>query len=88
MKNYHSPEPINLGIGRETSIAQLAKMIQSTVGYRGSLKFDTTKPDGNPRRLLDSKKIHALGWQAKISLEDGLKITYDWYRKTLAEKSK
>ncbi len=88
IKNYNRPEPINLGIGRETSIAQLAKMIQSTVGYRGSLKFDTTKPDGNPRRLLDSQKIHTLGWQAKISLEDGLKITYDWYRKTLAGKSK
>ena len=88
MKTYHSPEPINLGIGRETSIKQLAKMIQSTIGYKGSLVFDTTKPDGNPRRLLDSQRIHALGWRAKISLEDGLKITYDWYRKTLAEKSK
>ena len=88
MKNYHNPEPINLGIGRETSIAQLAKMIQSTVGYRGSLKFDTTKPDGNPRRLLDSQKIHALGWQAKISLEDGLKTTYDWYQKKLARQQK
>ena len=88
MKNHSSPEPINLGIGRETSIKQLAKMIQSTVGYRGSLEFDTTKPDGNPRRLLDSHQIHALGWRAKISLEEGLKITYDWYRKTLAWKSK
>jgi len=84
MKKYHSPEPINLGIGRETSIVQLAKMIQLTVGYRGSLEFDITKPDGNPRRLLDSKKIHALGWQAKTPLEDGLKITYDWYQKKLA----
>ena len=88
MKNYHSPEPINLGIGRETSIKQLAKMIQATVGHNGSITFDTSKPDGNPRRLLNSQKIHALGWRAKISLEDGLKITYDWYRKTLAGKSK
>lgn len=84
MKKYHSPEPINLGIGRETSIVQLAKMIQLTVGYRGSLKFDITKPDGNPRRLLNSKKIHALGWKAKTPLEDGLKITCDWYQKKLA----
>jgi len=88
MKKYHSPEPINLGIGRETSIKQLAKMIQSTVGYRGSLKLDTTRPDGNPRRLLDSQQIHALGWRAKTPLEDGLRITYDWYRKTLAKKFK
>jgi GDP-L-fucose synthase len=86
MKNYHRPEPINLGIGRETSIKQLAKIIQLTVGYRGSVKFDTTQPDGNPRRLLDSQKIHALGWRAKISLEDGLKITYDWYKKKLARQ--
>jgi GDP-L-fucose synthase len=84
MRHYNRPEPINLGIGRETSIAQLAKMIQSTVGYRGSLKFDTTKPDGNPRRLLDSQKIHTLGWRAGISLESGLKLTYDWYKKKLA----
>lgn len=84
MEKYHRPEPINLGTGRETSIAQLAKMIQLTTGFHGPFKFDTTKPDGNPRRLLDSKKIYALGWQAKTSLEDGLKITYDWYRKTLA----
>ena len=88
MKKYHRPEPVNLGIGRETSIAQLARMVQSTVGYRGSLKFDTSKPDGNPRRLLDSGKIHGLGWQAGVSLENGLKLTYDWYRKTLAGKSK
>jgi GDP-L-fucose synthase len=88
MKNYHRPEPINLGIGRETSIKQLAKMIQSTVGHKGSMAFDTSKPDGNLRRLLDSQKIHTLGWRAKISLEEGLKITYDWYRNTLAGKSK
>ena len=84
MKKYQRPEPVNLGIGRETSITQLAKMIQSIVGFRGQLKFDTTQPDGNPRRLLDSQTIHALGWRAKISLEDGLKITYDWYKKNLA----
>ncbi len=84
MKKYHHSKPINLGIGRETSIAQLAKMIRLTVAFRGQLKFDAAKPDGNPRRRLDSKKIHALGWQAKMSLEDGLKITYDWYKKKLA----
>ena len=86
MKNYHRPEPINLGIGRETSIRQLAKIIQSTVGYRASVKFDTTQPDGNPRRLLDSQKIHALGWHANTSLEDGLKITYEWYKKKFARQ--
>jgi GDP-L-fucose synthase len=86
MKKYHHPEPVNLGIGRETSITQLAKMIQSTVGFRGQIKFDSSKPDGNPRRLLDSRKIHTLRWQAKTSLEDGLKITYDWFQKKLARQ--
>jgi len=86
MKKYHHPEPVNLGIGRETSITQLAKIIQSTVGFCGQLKFDSSKPDGNPRRLLDSKKIHTLGWQAKTCLEDGLKITSDWYQKKLARQ--
>jgi GDP-L-fucose synthase len=86
MKKYHRPEPVNLGIGRETSIKQLAKMIQSMVEFRGQLNFDSSKPDGNPRRLLDSKKIHTLGWQAKMCLEDGLKATYDWYQKKLARQ--
>ncbi len=88
MKKYNKPEPLNLGIGRETSIAQLAKMIRSTVGYRGALKWDTSKPDGNPRRLLDSGQIQSLGWKAGVPLEDGLKMTYDWYRQLRAEKAK
>jgi GDP-L-fucose synthase len=88
MKQYHHPEPINLGIGRETSIAQLARMIQQIVGFQGKIEFDTTQPDGNPRRLLDSKKIHTLGWRAKTSLEDGLKTTYDWYQKKHARQQK
>lgn len=88
MKKYHKPDPINLGIGRETSINQLARLVQSTVGFRGQLKFDTAKPDGNLRRLLDSRKIHALGWRAKVSLENGLQRTYDWYRKHLDGKAK
>ena len=88
MKKYHKPDPINLGIGRETSINQLARLVQSTVGFRGQLKFDTAKPDGNLRRLLDSRKIHALGWRAKVSLESGLQRTYDWYRKHLDGKAK
>ncbi|MCH8348293.1 MAG: GDP-L-fucose synthase [Proteobacteria bacterium] len=88
MKKYHQPDPINLGIGRETSITQLARLVQSTVGFRGQLKFDTAKPDGNLRRLLDSRKIHALGWRAGVSLENGLQRTYDWYRKHLDGKVK
>lgn len=86
MKQYHHPEPINLGIGRETSIAQLARMIQKIVEFQGEIEFDTTQPDGNPRRLLGSRRIHALGWRAKTSLEEGLKATYDWYQKKLARQ--
>lgn len=86
MQKYHRPEQVNLGIGRETSIAQLAKMIQQIVGYKGQIKFDASKPDGNPRRLLDSSKIQALGWKAQTSLEDGLEMTYNWYQNQLARQ--
>ena len=81
MKHYQGADPINLGTGRETSISQLARMIQKVSGYKGDLIFDTKRPDGNPRRLLDSSRIHALGWQASVPLEEGLKTTYDWYQK-------
>jgi GDP-L-fucose synthase len=81
MRSYQSSEPINVGIGRETSIAQLARMIGKTVGYKGQIVFDTTKPDGNPRRWLDSGKIFNMGWKPRFPLADGLAITYDWYKK-------
>ena len=70
---------INVGSGQEVSILQLANMIKSVVGFQGDLSFDSSKPDGNPRKLLDSSVITKLGWKPKTELEDGLKITYDWF---------
>ena len=73
--------PINLGTGIETSIAELTELIASTVGYKGEVFWDTSKPDGQPKRYLDvSRASEMLGFEAKISLEDGIRETVDWYR--------
>jgi GDP-L-fucose synthase len=70
---------INVGSSVEISIANLAVLIKDSVGFEGELIFDTSKPDGNPRKLLDSSLINSLGWKSKTTLERGLKYTYDWY---------
>lgn len=80
MAEYNDAEIINVGSGQEVTICELAHMIAEVVGYRGEIRFDSTKPDGPPRKLLDSSRINALGWHAKISLYDGLRSTFDWYR--------
>lgn len=71
---------INVGTGEDISIAELAKLISRVVGYKGQIKFDTSKPDGMPRKLLDISKLSALGWKAKTSLEEGLERTYQAYQ--------
>jgi GDP-L-fucose synthase len=76
MKNYSGEEHVNIGTGEEISIGDLAKSVSKTVGFTGSLKFNTEFPDGAPRKLLDCKKILRLGWQAEIGLEMGLKLAY------------
>ncbi|TAE49265.1 MAG: GDP-L-fucose synthase [Cytophagales bacterium] len=73
MQNYSSEELINVGFGEDISIKDLALLIQKIVKYEGEIHFDTSKPDGTPRKLMDSSKIHALGWKAKINLEEGIK---------------
>jgi GDP-L-fucose synthase len=70
---------INIGTGVDVTIRELAETIKKVVGFEGELKFDASKPDGTPRKLLDVSKINSLGWQAKISLEDGLRSTYEWF---------
>lgn len=70
---------INIGTGEEFTIQDLAFMIGKTVGFTGQIVFDTSKPDGTPRKLLCTRRIQQLGWKHKVSLEDGLKKTYDWY---------
>ncbi len=76
MENYDDYGQVNIGIGQDMSIIALAKMIQKIVGYEGEIKWDTTKPNGTPRKLLDVSKINQLGWKAKIHLEEGIKSVY------------
>ncbi len=79
MEKYDGPGTINIGIGETTSIQELAQQICHIVGYQGEIRYDATKPDGMPRRLLDSTKINMLGWQPVTPLAEGLKMTYAWY---------
>ena len=69
-------EFINVGTGEDLTVAELAKLVATTVGFKGQLTFDRTKPDGTPRKLLDVRKLHALGWRHRIALDEGLRLTY------------
>jgi GDP-L-fucose synthase len=81
MNNYDDPEIINIGPEREVSIKELSEIVSNLVGYTGELVWDTSKPNGTPRRALDTSKMDSLGWKAKTSLEEGLRITIDWFLK-------
>ena len=72
-------EVLNIGTGEDIKIKDLAELTKDIVGFKGEIKFDPSKPDGPPRKLLDVSRINRLGWQAKISLDDGIKRTYNWY---------
>lgn len=80
MEHYDAPDPINVGVGEDITIRDLASLVASVVGYVGELRWDSSKPDGTPRKLLDVTRIHALGWKAEIGLRDGIEETYRWYR--------
>jgi GDP-L-fucose synthase len=79
MERYESPEIINVGCGEDVTIAELARLVADIVGFRGTVVFDRSKPDGTPRKLLDVSKTSALGWRATTSLADGIRKTYAWY---------
>jgi len=80
MKDYDSPEPINVGTGKDISIENLANIISSVVGYDHIINWDTTKPNGTPRKVLNVDKMKSLGWEPNISLEEGIRTTYEWYK--------
>jgi GDP-L-fucose synthase len=80
MNHYDDGEIVNVGTGSDVTIAELASVVQRITGYDGPIVFDTSKPDGTPRKLLDISRLTALGWTAKIPLEQGIASTYDWYR--------
>ena len=81
MNEYSGEEHVNVGTGTDVSIKELAELICKVVGYTGKIVFDTSKPDGTPKKLLDVSKINSLGWNAKVSLEEGIRKTYEWYLK-------
>lgn len=81
MENYNEEGWVNIGSGEEISIKELAMLIKQIVGYQGNLVFDTTKPDGTPRKLLDVTKLHSLGWKHKTSLEQGIRMAYQDFLK-------
>ncbi len=81
MNNYDDSEIINIGTGEDISIRELSFLVKKVIGYKGDIVFDTSKPDGMPRKLLDVSKINRLGWQAKTSLEEGIKLTYEDFLK-------
>ncbi|GAA6744347.1 GDP-L-fucose synthase [Thermus antranikianii] len=85
MKHYESEEIINVGVGEDISIRELAELIARIVGFEGEIVYDTTKPDGTPRKLLDTSRLFALGWRPKIPLEEGIRQTYRWFLEHRAE---
>ena len=78
---------VNIGLGQDISIRDLALEIKAIVGYDGELKFDSSKPDGMPRKLMDVSRAARLGWKAKTGIPEGLRLTYDWYLKNIVERA-
>jgi len=88
MDNYEDSTIINIGVGHDQTIRQLAELIAGVVGFDGALTFDSTKPDGTFQKLLDVSRIESLGWKAKVGLEQGIADTYKWYVENVAAKPK
>jgi GDP-L-fucose synthase len=87
LRTYDAPEPINVGVGDDLTIAELAGLVAAVVGFDGRTAWDATKPDGAPRKLLDVGPIRALGWRARIPLREGVEATVAWYREHVAASS-
>lgn len=88
MQTYDGKALVNIGVGHDISIKDLALLIKDIVGYTGELKWDTTKPDGTPRKLMDVSKLNGLGFKARISLEEGIRSVYEEFQKTYESKLK
>ena len=79
LESYDEPDPINVGVGEDIPIRDLAALVAEVVGYGGMIEWDTSRPDGTPRKLLDVSRITALGWKPEIGLRDGIAATYEWF---------
>jgi GDP-L-fucose synthase len=86
MHRYSAAPPVNIGVGKDLEIRELADLVRTIVGYTGTIRWDTTKPDGTPRKLLDVTKLHGLGWRASIPLTEGIRATYRWYREHITPR--
>ncbi len=84
LRHYSGEEHVNVGCGADVSIAEVATLVADIVGHKGGLVFDAAKPDGTPRKLMDTAKLTAMGWQPRIPLREGLASTYTWFRENVA----
>jgi GDP-L-fucose synthase len=87
LEAFDDPQPINVGAGSDLSIKSLADLVAEVVGYTGTITWDTSKPDGTPRKLLDGSRLNALGWKPEIELSTGIRATYDWYVENVASSA-
>ncbi len=85
MKTYESENIVNIGWGEDVTIRELAEMVAAATGFKGRLVFDSTKPDGTPRKLLDTSRLTSLGWKPKITLRSGIEQTYEWFKEHIAD---
>ncbi len=79
MRTYDDAQIVNIGVGEDITVRELANLVSSVVGFRGAVRFDASRPDGTPRKLLDVSRLHGLGWRARIGLREGIEQTYRWY---------
>lgn len=83
LEHYSGEQHVNIGTGKEITIRELAETVQNVVGYTGRIVWDSSMPDGTPRKLTDVTKLHGLGWQHKIELEEGIRLAYEWFRENV-----
>jgi len=88
MERYSAESHVNVGWGEDVTIGELARLIAETVGYKGAFRFDTSKPDGAPKKLLDTGKLDAMGWRPRLRLKEGLADAYDWYLQHVAKEGR
>jgi GDP-L-fucose synthase len=84
LERYDDRAPLNVGTGEDVTIRELAEAVADVVGYTGDTQWDTSKPDGTPRKLLDVTRMKALGWEPQIALKDGIRKTYEWFQQEYA----
>ena len=85
LEQYDGREIVNVGVGEDSTILDLAENVKRAVGFEGKIRWDTSKPDGTPRKLLDVTKIRGMGWKPKVSMEEGIGFAYEWFLKNAPE---